>query len=463
MRKLVQPVIRISILLALACNIGMAQTFVNLVDFSGENGANPQFLALAQGTDGNYYGDTTAGGAFSQGTLFQLKSDGSLSTLYSFTGKGDGGVPHGTLLLDTDGNFYGTTEFGGTNNRGTIFKITLAGVLTTLHSFNDSDGNGPQDGLTPGSDGYLYGVTQLGGAYDGGTVFKISPEGVFVNLHSFNPASEGFGPLGALLQATDGNLYGTTQLGGRSNQGTLFRITHQGNLQTFHRFSGPDGAQPFSQLLQADDGLIYGTTNTGGAYNGGTVFRLSSKGKLTTMYSFCALTDCADGAFPIGALIQATDQNLYGTCANLSHGLYAHGSVFSLTPAGVLDTLHSFDIQDGADPHGGLLQATSGIFYGNTFVGGAHKLGTLFSLDTGLGPFVTLPINYGKVGQRRGILGQGFSATISVFFNSVPANFQVKSDTLLIATIPPGATKGVVTVVTSTGTLNSNKPFIVLQ
>ena len=452
-----------AILLSLFSITGTAQTFVNLVDFDSKNGANPQFLALAQGTDGNYYGNTTLGGDFNQGSIFQLKPDGTLSTLYSFSAGDDGAVPHGTLLLNVDGDFYGTTEYNGSNHCGTIFKVTQTGKLTTLYSFSGSDGNGPQDGLIRGTDGYLYGVTQLGGAYDGGTIFKISASGVLVTLHDFNPASEGVNPLGALLQATDGSFYGATQFGGAHNLGTIYRITLKGKLTTIYEFSGPDGGQPFSQLIQAVDGNLYGTTNIGGAYNGGTVFRISPSGRLSSIYSFCALQDCADGAFPIGALIQATDLNLYGTCANLIHGLYAHGSVFALTPAGVLKTLHSFDITDGADPHGGLLQATSGIFYGNTFVGGANKLGTLFSLDVGLGPFVTLPINYGKVGQSKGILGQGFTGTISVFFNAVPAKFWIRSDTLLIATVPAGATTGGVTVVTPNGTLNSSRPFVVLH
>jgi len=453
----------LAILLHLLSTTGNAQTFVDLVDFDSANGANPQFLALAQGTDGNYYGNTTLGGAFNQGSIFQLKPDGGLTTIYSFSAGDDGALPHGTLLLHTDGNFYGTTEYDGSNHYGTVFKVTQAGQLTTLYSFSGPDGNGPQDGLIHGTDGYLYGVTQLGGAHDGGTVFKISPSGVFINLHDFNPASEGANPLGALLQATDGSFYGTTQFGGVHNLGTIFRITLRGKLTTIYEFSGPDGSEPFSQLIQAVDGNLYGTTNVGGAYNGGTVFRLSRSGRLSTIYSFCALQDCADGAFPIGALIQATDLNLYGTCANLIHGLYAHGSVFSLTPGGVLKTLHSFDIKDGADPHGGLLQATSGTFYGNTFVGGAHNLGTLFSLEVGLGPFVTLPLNYGKVGQPRGILGQGFTGTTSVFFDAVAAKFQVKSDTLLVATVPPGAASGGVTVVTPNGTLFSNRPFVVLH
>ena len=450
-------------LVCMAGSICQAQTFVNLVDFDDENGANPQFLALVQGVDGNYYGNTTLGGAYNQGTVFQVTPDGVLTTLYSFKATDDGSIPHGTLLLNTDGNYYGATEYQGVNKYGTIFKISPNGVFSTLYSFSGPDGNGPQDGLIRGTDGYLYGVTQLGGAYNAGTVFKINTSGVLTNLHNFNPASEGAEPLGALLQANDGYFYGVTQFGGPSNLGTIFRMTRAGKLTTLHSFSGPDGAEPFSQLLQASDGNIYGTTNVGGAYNGGTVFRLSPGSRVTTIYSFCAQPDCADGAIPIGALIQATDQNLYGTCANLIHGLYAHGSVFSLTPGGVLKTLHSFDIQDGADPHGGLLQATTGVFYGNTFVGGAHHFGTLFSLDTGLGPFVSLPINYGKAGQVRGILGQGFTGTISVSFNGTPAKFKVKSDTFVTAIIPAAATTGYVTLTSSNGTLTSNKPFTVLH
>jgi len=443
---------------AITCS---AQTFTDLWNFAGNDGQNPQFLALVQGSDGDFYGTARNGGANLLGTVFKVTSGGVLSTIHDFDGS-DGASPHGTLLLNTDGNFYGTTLGGGADQAGTVFKITPAGIVTTLYGFAGPDGAGPQDGLVRGTDGNLYGTTNTGGKYGGGTVFKVSLAGALTTLHNFNPSSEGAHPLGGLMQATDGKFYGTTQYGGAFNDGTIFKITHAGKLTTLYTFSGPDGADPFSVLLQASDGNLYGTTNIGGAHNGGTVFKILPGGTLTTLYSFCALDQCTDGAYPIGALIQATDGSFYGTCANLNHGAKVHGTVFKLSPDGNLTTLHSFQVADGSAPHSALLQATSGVFYGNTYAGGSHNLGTVFSLDTGLGPFVSLPTNYGKAGQKRSILGQGFIGATRVSFNGTKASFRVKSDTLLVATVPSGAMSGLVTVSTPGGKLTSNKPFLIL-
>jgi uncharacterized repeat protein (TIGR03803 family) len=213
----------------------------------------------------------------------------SLTTLYSFAGSDDGGYPVAGLVQGSDGNFYGPTSAGGGHNLGTVFKITPSGTLTTLYSFAGSDGEFPFAGLVQGSDGNFYGTTEQGGANDQGTVFKITPSGTLTTLYSF-AGSDGAEPFAGLVQGSDGNFYGTTQLGGlgpcTGGCGTVFKITPSGALTTLYSFAGSDGANPDAGLVQGSDGNFYGTTHQGGANNVGTVFRLSQP------LQFVAVTPC---------------------------------------------------------------------------------------------------------------------------------------------------------------------------
>jgi len=197
-------------------------------EFQRANGANPFYAALVQGLDGNLYGTTSARGAHGKGTVFRITPGGTVTTLYSFCAKSkcaDGSTPYGGLVLGTDGNFYGMTFIGGTLNAGTVYKITPTGKLTTLHSFSFTDGYNPYDALVQGSDGNFYGTTTYGGTHLIGNVFKMTPQGVVTNLHSFN-SSDGSEPEAGLIQGTDGNFYGTTYTGGATGSyGTAFKIT----------------------------------------------------------------------------------------------------------------------------------------------------------------------------------------------------------------------------------------------
>ena len=440
-----------------------AQTFKTLVNFDGTNGATPVYTSLIQGTDGDFYGTTIGGGANGSGTVFQITSGGTLTTLYSFCSQAkctDGASPYGGLTPATDGNFYGTTFSGGANGDfGTVFKITRGGTLTTLHSFDLTDGAQPNAALVQATSGGFYGTTSGGGPNNAGTVFKITPGGTLTTLHTFD-GTDGVGPVGAMVQGTNGNFYGTTPNGGANGNGTVFKITPGGTLTTLHSFGTTDGSYPNCALVQAANGRFYGTTYQGGNNatcgfgNGcGTVFKITPGGTLTTLHIF----DSTDGANPIAGLVQATDGNFYGT--TYAGGASDWGTVFKITSGGTLTTLHSFDLSDGAQPYGPLGQATNGQFYGTTPNGGANNDGTLFGLAVGLSPFIETRPTSGKVGATIIILGTNLTGTTSVRFHGTPATFKVVSRSEIKTTLPAGATTGKVTVKTPHGTLLSNLPF----
>lgn len=463
------------------------QTFNTLYNFGRDSGENP-LSTVAQGRDGNFYGTTEYGGTGSGcrflgcGTIFKITPDGTLTTLYSFCALTPCNSPFGEepsgLVLATDGNFYGITAAGGASNFGTFFKITPTGTLTTLHSFDGTDGSNPLGTLVQATDGCFYGTTQSGGdltcndPYGCGTVFKITPTGALTTLHRFK-ATDGLEPGAGVVQAGNGNFYGTTSLGGNlscappDGCGTVFEITPGGTLRTLHNFDGSDGSFPAGGMVQARDGNLYGTTYWGGTYLVGVVFRITLEGAVTTLYNFCAQGNpCTDGSYPARPLVQATDGDFYGTTdmgGDGSNCEYACGTIFKITRGGALTTLHTFgDADDSAYPTG-LVQATNGSFYGTTSYSGTNNDGTVFDLNVGLGPFVAFVHDSGRVGHSEGILGQGFTGTTEVPFNGISANFTVVSDTFMKATVPAGAPIGYVTVTTPSGTLTSNVPFHVIR
>lgn len=269
----------------------------------------------------------------------------------------------------------------------------------------------------------------------------------------------------------------------------LGQITAAGKFTVLHSFCSQvnctDGSTPFSGLMQASNGNLYGTAYYGGTncFNAGgcgTVYEITRTGKFTVLYNFCSRTNCTDGSNPYAGLVQATDGNFYGTTYQGDQlnftcldGTASCGTVFKLTPEGTLTTLYTFCSQigctDGGNPSASLLQATDGTFYGSTFLGGDSKCpggdvgcGTIFSLSVGLGPFVHANPGFGKIGSIVDILGNNLTGTTSVTFTGVAATFKVVSDTYLKAKVPTGATTGTIEVTTPSGTLLSNVTFRIL-
>ena len=463
----------ICLLCASAAIASPARTFTTVADFDSASGGYPLYMSLIQGFDGNFYGTDFGAGVNGQGAVFRIDSVGTLTTLYSFCSLpncADGQDPEGGLIQASDGNFYGTTAGGGQNSQGTVFKITPGGDLTTLYSFcgksKCADGIEPSAGLIQATDGNFYGTTQFGGLATAcgsgcGTVFEITPEGSLTALYRFCTqanCADGVYPIAGPVQATNGNFYGTTSQGGVSFNcsagcGTVFEIAPGGNLTTLHSFVGTDGNLPFAGLIQSADGNFYGTASAGGANNYGTVFEISPAGALTTLHDF----DGADGGGPYAALIQATNKSFYGT--TYQGGTNSYGTVFKITSAGELTTLHSFDFTDGSYPSGGLLQSTSGEFYGTTSQGGGDGVGTIFSLAVGLRPFVKTVPTAGQVGSAIVILGTNLTDATGVSFKGKAAAFTVVSSSEIATTVPSGAKTGSVTVTTPASTLKSNVPF----
>lgn len=449
--------------------LSSAQTFKTLANF-GYNGFGPS-APLVQAFDGNLYG-TDAGGCIACGMVFKMAPNGTLTTLHGFL---QTGATPTQLIQATNGNFYSTTYGGGANGNGMVFKITTSGTVTLLHSFDYTDGSSPWSGVIQGVDGNFYGTTLDSAANNGaGTIYEITPLGTLTTLYTFcsqTNCSDGEYPLAGLVQATDGNFYGTAEMGGANGYGTVFQITPSGTLTTLYNFcSQPncnDGQFPSIPLIQATDGNFYGVTAGGGNNGYGTVFQITPSGTLTTLYNFCSQTNCSDGESPSAALIQATDGNFYGT--TLRGGTKGFGSIFKITSGGTLTTLYSFCVRtncaDGAYP-GGLIQATNGRIYGPTSAGGATRnslcrqgCGTAFTLGVGLGPFVKTNPTSGKVGSNVIVVGNNLTGAAAVTFNGIPSTSLRVTNSAIRTSVPAGATSGTVVVTTPNGTLSSNVAF----
>ncbi len=403
--------------------ISPSGTVTVVYDFNDATGSGyTPFGGVVLGTDGNFYGTTKAGGNFNEGTLFKITASGPLTTLYNFgTCKypcKEGLYPKAPPVQGTDGNFYGTApNLSDGTNTGVVYKITSAGKFTTIHAFDFTAGYNPNAPLIQGSDGNFYGTTTLGGktvtptcvatfsSATCGTVFKITTAGKVTTLYKFGK-TDGAGPLGPVIQGTDGSFYGTTSEGGTSGLGVVFKLTAAGVLTVLHDFNGTDGQTPEAGLVQANDGNFYGVASAGGTLGFGTIFKITST---------------SDHTFSV---------------------------------------LYNFDNTHGATPEVALMQHTNGILYGDTESGDTHGGGVFYSLNIGAAEFAKLQTLSGKVGTQVSILGQGFTGSTAVSFGGVNATkFTVVSDTYVTASVPTGGKTGTVTVVRPSGSLNSLQPF----
>jgi uncharacterized repeat protein (TIGR03803 family) len=360
-----------------------------LYSFMGNgDGADPT-TGLIEGKDGSLYGTTGAGGSANGfgGTFFKITTAGALSVLHSFENGSvtDGSGPSG-VIQGTDGNFYGVTTYGGATGNGTVFKITPTGTETILYSFVNGLGDGfnPSGNLIQATDGNLYGTASGGGANGNGAIFKITLSGQENILYSFNAsANDGYSPSSGVIQASDGNLYGTTPGNGaniNTSFGAVFKVTLSGQeslVYTFQGLSASDGQVPEAGLIQGVDGNFYGTTSEGGSGISGTVFKLTPGGVETVLSNFNA---GVNGYSPNASLFQASDGNLYGI--NTLGGVHADGTVFQVTPQGVTNLVYAFGASsgDGQESQANLIQASDGNFYGMTRGGGAYGYGTIFKI-----------------------------------------------------------------------------------
>lgn len=447
-----------------AAALAQAQTVTTIYNFAGNgiSGATPWYVTLVQGTNGNLYGTTYNGGKNLFGTVFNVTTSGSEKLLYTFKGgTTDGANPTGGLTLGTDGNFYGTTQQGGTKGGGTVFKITPTGALTILHNFNTFiDGAFPWGAPILASDGNFYGTTSGGGINGHGIVYKITSSGTLTEVYKFD-VTHGFSPIAPPTQGTDGFLYIPVSEGGTSYCGTILKISTSGVINNTYDFPcGSGGSFPIGPLVQASNGNFYSTTQDGGTNGEGTIYQVTPGLAVTVLHSFGATF--GDGTFPGAGLLLATDGNYYGSTSD--GGANGDGTLFNITTSGTYTGLYSFNNTANltqTSPLAPPVQATNGILYGVTEFGGASNDGTVYSLDMGLAPFVNTALFTGKVGNTVTILGTHLKGTTEVTFNGSAANFTVLSDTHLIATVPAGATTGPIQVTTPLAILQSRKNFVV--
>jgi uncharacterized repeat protein (TIGR03803 family) len=388
------------------------------------------------------------------------RADLALQVLYTFpTNAAHYLIPGSYLAEASPDNFYGSIGLGGSNNCGAVFRVTPAGVLTNIFSFNGTNGYGPGS-LVNGNDGNLYGITAYGGTtytgssqslFSAGTVFKITTNGVLTSLVSFK-GTNGFQPTASLTLGSDGNFYGATFDGGpsytlgASGNGTIFKITTNGILTPLVFFNGTNGAAPLGGLTLGNDGLFYGTTFFGGTnYTGannsgnGTVFKMDTNGVLTSLMTFSG----ANTPQPRGNLVLGSDQNFYGTTG--VGGTNNTGTVFQVTTNGDLTTLVSFSDTNGPTRGylpGPLTMGNDGNFYGTTAYGGnpgspVKTYGTIFRVTTN-GDLTTLAYLNGTNGsQPSSQMIVGDDGNLYCALGNVNGQAQYNSGTFSRLVLPP--------------------------
>jgi uncharacterized repeat protein (TIGR03803 family) len=363
-------------------------TYKTLYNFGGADGSLPYGLLTLVGS--NLYGTSLYGGAFGNGTVFEVNANGREKVLYSFTGGSDGSLAAG-VISDKNGNLYGTTVWGGVERAGAVFKIDKSGNETVLHSFTGfpTDGENPEAGPVRDQAGSLYGTTLNAGGFGFGSVFKVDASGTETLLYSFTGGSDGAYPYGGLIIDDAGNLYGCTAYGGPYGTGTngngvVFKIDSAGNESVLYSFAGgTDGAHPWAGVIRDHAGNLFGTTHDGGSStncpaNCGTVFKLDPKGTESILHNFTGYP--GDGSGPVGNLVADPAGNLYGTTPDGGVATYVAGIVYKLSQQGKETVLHSFTGAEGAAPQWGMIRDSASDLYGVTPFGGTTGNGVVFEI-----------------------------------------------------------------------------------
>jgi uncharacterized repeat protein (TIGR03803 family)/YD repeat-containing protein len=486
-----------------------------LHSFTGDANHPNLNSALVQASDGNFYGLTYDGGASNTGSIYRLTPQGEYTLMHSFVEAegipGSSSIEGGTmrgLLQASDGALYGTANGGGDSGFGTLFKMTLNGTFTVLHSFkgvtgNPPDGIGPEGNLIEASDGSLYGVTYRGGTNDKGTVFRVAPDpavssstnaATSASARSQKPTTDvGFQPptdrvstvysfgtaLGdpinpnGLLLAPDGTLAGTSTGGGANacpdangadiGCGTFFSLTPSTGELVFSSFPAPivnvpptpdvRAYHPASGVVFARDNRFWGLTSA----ELGSIFSIANAGDSPTIEN---LFFGGDGSHPLGSLLLGRDGNFYGT--TVFAGFSDLGTLFRLEFPDSPVRLASFNGLNGSSPSSGVIQGRDGNFYGTTDLGGANNEGTVYRFTLAAFPLVSaLSPSSGAPLTQVVITGNNLNGTTAVQFNGVNATFSVDSPTQITATVPTGATSGYVKIMNRYGLAESPVKFIV--
>lgn len=373
------PFVKVALAIAFLPALCFAQTytFSTLVNFTNAKRGPYYPSNLIIDGNGNLYGTSYGGGTYGNGTVFRVSPTGTVSTLHSFAGyPTDGTYPYAALTRDSAGNLYGTTYSGGSVNIcsgrpgcGTVFKLSATTGETVLYNFTDgADGALPTGSLTLDSAGNLYGLT---GGNTGGVMFKITPSGAFSTIYDFDQYP-GFGA--TLIENPAGDFFGTNYNGG-SGYGNVFEVTPEGQETTLYSFTGGTGGSDVnSKLTQDSHGNLYGTTFAGGSMDEGAVFKITASGVYSVVYSFCQLAKCADGYEPYGWLTRDSQGNLYGLT-------YSNPQVvFKVTATGEESVIYSGIGGNWPDQGPALVMDRSGNLYGTTFTGGSSGVGQIFKL-----------------------------------------------------------------------------------
>lgn len=368
--------------------IGPSGQFTVLYSFTGaDNGGDPA-AGLLRDAAGNLYGTNQDGGGPQDcyqyipfcGVAFELSKDNQFTVLYDFATQGGGGGPNSQLIMDPDGNLYGTTDFAPPGF-GEVYKIDPAGHQSVPYFFGGSpDGRCPgYSGVVLDSLGNLYGTTFSGGLSNWGVVYKMDPAGNETVLHDFTGGTDGAGPFTGVTLDSAGNVYGTTNTGGSANLGVVYKLDPTGHETILHSFTGGlvDGASPGAGVVLDAAGNIYGTTTHGGNANLGVVYQLYSSGFVHVLHNF---TGGIDGGLPFAGVTLDANGNLYGT--TFTGGTAGQGAVYKLDAAGHESLLYSFTGgSDGGHPCAGVILDPAGNLYGTTTQGGAKNRGVVFKLD----------------------------------------------------------------------------------